>query len=121
MGRIFYDGFDEPFHIDDVELAHLKVIVVSKMRRNEHFLLRLEGPGELWIAPTAEVRFEFDSAEAAPLDRDRLSEIQREAVGGTITVAAHGTARPSGGRGADQGGDEHEPRGRDHLRGAHPG
>lgn len=121
MGRIFYDGFDEPFRVDDVELAHLKVIIVAKLRRNERFLLRLQGGSELWVTPTQELRFHFDAPTAPPLDQERLSELQREAAGGAITVAARGTARPSGDRGADQGGDEHEPRGRDHLRGAHPG
>lgn len=95
MGRIIYDGFDEPFQVDDVELAHLKMVIVTKLRRNERFLLRLQGPGELWMTPTTELHFEFETAEAPELDRERLTQLQREAASGAITAPSYATP-PSG-------------------------
>jgi len=116
MGRIRYDGFDQPFEVEDTELAHLRMVIVTKLRQNERFLLRLQGQGELWMTPTAELRFEFDAPEGSQLDADRLAELRREAAGGAILVPAravpdsHGGGSDSHGVVPDERGDEDEAR-----------
>lgn len=37
VGTIFYGGSATPIHIEDRALAHLKVVVATKLRRNESF------------------------------------------------------------------------------------
>lgn len=39
MGTLHYGGSEAPIHIEERALAHLKVIVATKLRRNESFTL----------------------------------------------------------------------------------
>ena len=39
MGTIYYGGSAMPIHIEDRTLAHLTVVVATKLRRNESFTL----------------------------------------------------------------------------------
>lgn len=39
MGMLHYGGGSEPIHIEDRALAHLKVVIATKRRRNESFTL----------------------------------------------------------------------------------
>lgn len=39
MGYIQYGGGVEPIYIEDRALAHLKVVIATKLRRNESFTL----------------------------------------------------------------------------------
>ena len=71
MGMLFYDDEDEPIKIDDLALAHLKVVIATKLRRNESFTLSWrhpegEPPGRstIWLHPSIPLRFVF--ADPAP-------------------------------------------------------
>lgn len=39
MGRLRYDGTSDPIIIEDVTLAHLKIIIATKLRRQESFMM----------------------------------------------------------------------------------
>lgn len=82
MGRLRYDGTSEPILIDDETLAHLKVIVGTKLRRQESFMMTWlphEG-GDLgrvtvWIHPAIPLQFLFTSPEPQPIQKQRIEEI----------------------------------------------
>lgn len=75
MGRLKYDGTSEPITIDDVTLAHLKIVIGTKLRRQESFMMTwhpVEG-GEnarstIWIHPAIPLQFGFDRAENPEID-----------------------------------------------------
>lgn len=82
MGRLRYDGTSEPILIDDETLAHLKVIVGTKLRRQESFMmtwLPREGgdPGRLtvWIHPAIPLQFLFTSADPQNIEKHRIEEM----------------------------------------------
>jgi len=75
MGSIQYGGSNDPIHIDDRALAHLKVVIATKLRRQESFTLSWkhpegEAPGRstIWIHPSIPLRFVFDETDASPLN-----------------------------------------------------
>lgn len=82
MGRLKYDGSSEPIAIDDGMLAHLKIVIGTKLRRNESFLmtwLRSDGNEDarttIWVHPAIPLQFGFDSATLAPIEPERISAI----------------------------------------------
>jgi hypothetical protein len=64
MGRLLYGDAQNPINIDDRVLAHLKVVIATKLRRNESFTLSWrhpdgtpEGRSTIWIHPSIPIRF----------------------------------------------------------------
>ena len=108
MGMLYYGTADSPVHIDDVLLAHLKVVMTTKLRRGESFTVAwthdaCSPPGRttLWIAPSIPLRFLFDSSEPATLDprqiRDLADQVSRT---GSLSLPALFT--PAAGAGVAQ-------------------
>ncbi|KQZ06608.1 hypothetical protein ASD19_12840 [Microbacterium sp. Root53] len=106
MGILHYGTDSTPIHIDDRALAHLKVVVVSKLRRQESFPVSWQHPEEdgagrstIWLNPSIPVRFQFDAAVAPELNREWLEELAQSAnaLGGITLVSehVHGEASPS--------------------------
>jgi len=84
MGRLRYDGTSEPILIDDETLAHLKVIVGTKLRRQESFMMTWHpreggdtGRLTVWIHPAIPLQFLFTSAESLPVQKHRIEEMMR--------------------------------------------
>jgi hypothetical protein len=81
MGHLYYGMTPEPMSIPDRLLAHLKVVVATKLRRNESFTLswtHVDGtPGRstLWLQPAIALRFVFDGAEPEHLNAQTLKEM----------------------------------------------
>lgn len=72
MGKLRYDSALPSILIEDVELAHLKVVIGTKLRRQESFMMTWHPPGgdpgrvcSAWIHPAIPLQFAFD-AEAIP-------------------------------------------------------
>lgn len=94
MGLIYYDGTDNPIHIEDRALAHLKVVIATKLRRNESFTLSWahpEGqpPGRttIWLHPSIPLRFVFDHPEPVDLRADWITAMANSAnSSGGITL-----------------------------------
>jgi hypothetical protein len=90
MGSLYYGDTDVPVRIDDRTLAHLKVAIVTKLRRRESFMLTCsageEDPGRtaLWMHPAVPLRFVFDEPEPPVLDRKRVAMLLTSAnsIGG---------------------------------------
>jgi hypothetical protein len=84
MGRLRYDGISEPILIDDETLAHLKVIVGTKLRRQESFMMSWrprEGgdPGRVtvWVHPAIPLQFLYTSAEPQHVEKQRIEDMMR--------------------------------------------
>ena len=64
MGTLHYGAPPASYDLDDRTLAHVELVVVAKLRRNESFALTLDGKGgkrsTLWINSAATLRFDFD-------------------------------------------------------------
>lgn len=94
MGMIYYDGADNPIHIDDRALAHLKVVIATKLRRNESFTLTWkhadgDSPGRttIWLHPSIPLRFIFDEPEPVDLRADWITAMANSANStGGITI-----------------------------------
>ncbi len=81
MGTLTYANAASPIAIDDEVLAHLRSVIVTKLRRNEPFALTVptaEGPAEtLWIHASIPIRFAIDAPTA--LDRALLTRLMQAA------------------------------------------
>ena len=98
MGTMYYGGSAMPIGIEDRALAHLKVVVATKLRRNESFTLSWPHPDDqprgrstLWIHPSIPLRFVFDDPRPAELSRTWIEELAQSAnsSGGISLVAEH--------------------------------
>ena len=98
MGYIFYGTAPEPIEIDDRTLAHLKVVIATKLRRNESFTLSWRHPDSgapgrstLWLHPSIPLRFTFDEPKAPALSQQWLRELSTSAntSGGILLTEEH--------------------------------
>ena len=103
MGTIYYGGSATPIHIEDRALAHLKVVLATKLRRNESFTVSWRHPDDqprgrstLWLHPSIPLRFVFDDPEPAELSRAWIEELANSAnsSGGISLVADHFDTEP---------------------------
>jgi hypothetical protein len=98
VGTIYYGGSATPIHIEDRALAHLKVVIATKLRRNESFTVSWRHPDDqprgrstLWLHPSIPLRFVFDEPEAPELSRGWIEDLMRSAnsTGGIQLVPEH--------------------------------
>lgn len=82
MGALYYGASPSPILIEDGALAHLKIVITTKLRRGESFTLSWpHGDGEplgrstIWLHPAVPLRFTFDDVEQPELDPQRLSDM----------------------------------------------
>lgn len=84
MGVFVYDR-DFEAEIDDRTLAHLQVVIIDKLRRNERFPFVLDdGTRErvMWISPETSLQFVYHGNRYPLLNRQWL-EMLAEAAGST--------------------------------------
>lgn len=96
MGRLFYglSENDASVEIPDRVLAHLRVVVTTKLRRSESLTLTWvhadpANPGRtsVWLQPSIPLRFVSDSAEDEKLDPAVLRDMAADAARtGAITL-----------------------------------
>ncbi|MGH1526985.1 hypothetical protein ACRAWC_25015 [Leifsonia sp. L25] len=87
MGVLSYGGTDYPF--GDRMLAHLQVVITTKLRRRESFALSWVPDGDggreaIWVDNGLPIRFRYDESTIEPLNRDWLEALM------------DGTHRPNG-------------------------
>ncbi|UXW85358.1 hypothetical protein NFX31_14265 [Microbacterium azadirachtae] len=116
MGDMYYGGSAAPIRIDDRVLAHLKIVITTKLRRGESFTVSWpHGDGEptgrssIWLHPAVPLRFVFDEPVAPDLDRPYLARLANAA---NSTGGIHLTAEDIDGSSGRAPG--HEPRGARH-------
>ncbi|WP_125131255.1 hypothetical protein [Microbacterium sp. 10M-3C3] len=84
MGNLYYGGGAEPIRIPDRLLAHIKVVIATKLRRGESFTLTWRdgtGRSTIWLQPAIELRFVFASPEPEMLDPELMKHLANEAAG----------------------------------------
>ncbi len=86
MGMLHYGESAEPIHLEDRVLAHLKVVVATKLRRNESFTLSWRHPdgdpagrSTIWMHPAIPIRFVFDEPETPQLNMRWVDELMHTA------------------------------------------
>jgi len=84
MGRLRYDGTSEPILIEDVTLAHLKIVISTKLRRQESFMMTwrpvtsgIDKRATVWIHPAIPLQFGFDDAENPPIDARLIADMMQ--------------------------------------------
>lgn len=100
MGSLYYGDDQQPIEIPDRLLAHVKVVMATKLRRNESFTLSWRhtagtpGRSTIWVQPSIPLRFVFDSAEAESLDPALLTSLANSAnsSGGMAITPEHQAA-----------------------------
>jgi hypothetical protein len=87
MGTLYYGAARTPVAIDDRQLAHLRLVTTSKLRRHESFLLSWDQPlengggrGSLFVHPQCDLVFRFDGSRPAELDPDLLEAMATAAL-----------------------------------------
>lgn len=95
MATLFYGASDVPIHIEDRALAHLKIVIATKLRRQESFTLSWRHPeGEpggrstIWIHPSIPLRFTFEETEQPQLNTRWIEELMQSvnSTGGILLV-----------------------------------
>lgn len=95
--------------IEDRTLAHLKVVITTKLRRGESFTLSwkhtgndVPGRSTIWLHPSIPLHFVFREANAPDLDKEWLEELAQSASStGGVTVGTEQGGTPRGVRDAD--------------------
>jgi hypothetical protein len=86
MATLIYGPSDVPIHIEDRALAHLKIVIATKLRRNESFTLSWKhaegepgGRSTIWIHPSIPLRFVFDEPEAPQISMKWIEQLVHSA------------------------------------------
>ena len=91
MGKLLYGSGAREIPFDDRVLAHLKVVIVNKLRRSERFALSwahgLEhgsGRSTIWIHESIPLQFVFEGNRSPTLNRTWIEQLMLTAnsVGG---------------------------------------
>lgn len=64
MGKLLYGSPPVAFEFEDRALAHIELVTLAKLRRNEHFAFSIDAPdGEgrttIWLGTNIPLQFEF--------------------------------------------------------------
>lgn len=89
MGKFIYDGIANAVDIEDRALAHLRIVFMNKLRRNEPFMFEVSTPHgngrrDLWIHPAVSMQFHFSGSrppQVNPAWIERLMESASSADG----------------------------------------
>ncbi len=84
MAYLYYGPEILPVEMPDRLLAHVKVVIATKLRRGESFMLTYTHPADagvtsIWLQPSIPLRFVFDVAETEALDGQYLQTLVRAA------------------------------------------
>lgn len=83
MGTLNYaDADNVSVTMTDRELAHIKFVMVNKLRRGEPFTFSWDKPesegggrASIWVAKEIPLSFEFDSSEPAEMNRQWIEQL----------------------------------------------
>lgn len=94
MGTLYYGAATDPIHIEDRALAHLKIVIATKLRRQESFTLSWKhseaepaGRSTIWLHPSIPLRFTFDEVDTPSLNPSWIERLMHSAnSSGGITL-----------------------------------
>jgi hypothetical protein len=86
MGTLYYGSLATAIPIEDRALAHLKVVIATKLRRGESFTLSWRHPDDeptgrstIWLHPSISLRFVFEEPEPPELSRQWIEDLANSA------------------------------------------
>ena len=84
MGRFIYDTAANSVDIDDRTLAHLRIVVMNKLRRSESFMFDVEigdgsGRRSFWMHPSVPLQFHFFGSRPGRINRLWIEELMQVA------------------------------------------
>jgi len=87
VGTLYYGNARTPIEIEDRALAHLKFVILSKLRRNEGFGFSWvkavdagSGRTTIWISPSIPLQFDFSDPGRPQLNRAWLEALNQQAA-----------------------------------------
>ncbi|HRN28972.1 MAG TPA: hypothetical protein PK781_03100 [Terrimesophilobacter sp.] len=82
MGYLLYGQPPEEIEVDDRALAHIKLVMIAKLRRNESFAFSFahnldgeDGRSTVWVHPAIALRFRFSESQQPPINRAWLDQL----------------------------------------------
>lgn len=86
MGKLIYGAMATSVEIDDRTLAHLRVVIMNKLRRSEPFMFEVDpedgtGRRSFWMHPSVPLQFHFYGGRAPRINRAWLDALLVAASG----------------------------------------
>lgn len=80
MGTLEYNSSRPPIDIDDALLTHLKVVIATKLRRQESFMMSWPTGDDAhrmsaWVHPSIPLVLEFEGATLPRIDPARIERM----------------------------------------------
>jgi len=85
MGRFIYDTIHNSIDIEDRTLAHLRIVVMNKLRRGESFMFTIDLGHEgisrrsFWMHPSVPLQFAFHGSREPKLNRLWIEQLMTSA------------------------------------------
>jgi len=86
VGKLIYGSPSISADFDDRVLAHLRVVMIAKLRRGESFTFNWDWPpssgkgrSSIWLHPAIPLQFEFSGTREPALNRSWLEELSQSA------------------------------------------
>ena len=111
MGYLVYDGGTAEVQMEDRVLAHLQIVIISKLRRQESFAFSWKDPASsgdgrstVWLHPMVSLRFKFSGSRPPSINPSWVSALTASANSGS---GLHVLPEPTGGEASDPAGQAH--------------
>jgi hypothetical protein len=86
LGKLLYGASKVEIEFDDRVLAHLQIVIGTKLRRHEGFFFSWrddpaigDGRSSIWLDTSIPMYFRFSSSERHQLNRDWLEQLTQSA------------------------------------------
>jgi hypothetical protein len=86
LGKLLYGAAGLEIEFDDRVLAHLQLVISTKLRRHEGFFFSWrddpalgDGRSSIWLESSIPLRFRYASPERHQLNRDWLEQLNQSA------------------------------------------
>jgi hypothetical protein len=86
VGKFIYGTAGNSFDIEDRTLAHLRIVIMNKLRRSESFMFDLamsdgSGSRSFWINSAVPIQFQFFGSRTPRINRAWVEELMVAASG----------------------------------------
>lgn len=113
MGHLIYDRHTAEVQMEDRLLAHLQIVMIAKLRRQESFAFSWKDPAQsgdgrstVWLHPMVSLRFKFSGSRPPSINPAWVATLTASANSGS---GLHVLPEPTGGDPTDHGGSASGP------------
>jgi len=113
VGYLIYDGATAEVQMEDRVLAHLQIVIISKLRRQESFAFSWKDPAQsgdgrstVWLHPMASLRFKFAGSRPPAINPAWIAVLTASANSGSglhVLPEPQGTGAGTGTGSGDAG------------------